>query len=323
MDRPATKTTLRARAHRMGAGFLAVLVLASVVAHHPVSHRRAGASTVTGQVMFGAEAWPRNGETPVQAFTKLEASAGRKLALVRVYKHWDESLTNSVDTWARDGGRTLVLSVAPRRKDGTKILWRDIGAAPAGSALHNDVVRWAQSLKAYGAPVYFIFHHEPDLSGNTAYGTPADFVAAWRKVITTLRAQGVPGARYVWTTTAYGFERPDSDPLAAKHFYPGDDVVDEIGGDGYNFNGCSAKTPGSWRSFASVFEPMRRFGQAHPAKGLFAPEFGTVEDPAVPGRKGQWLADARATLKSPGWGQFKAVLYWHNEDLALDPSCTC
>ena len=37
-------------------------------------------------------------------------------------------------------------------------------------------------------------------------------------------------------------------------------------------------------------------------------EFGAQEDPAVPGRKAQWLLDALATAKS--WPSLKALIYF-------------
>ena len=37
-------------------------------------------------------------------------------------------------------------------------------------------------------------------------------------------------------------------------------------------------------------------------------EFGVQEDPAVPGRKAQWLLDALATAKS--WPSLKALIYF-------------
>jgi hypothetical protein len=85
----------------------------------------------------------------------------------------------------------LLLSVRSERCNHTFVQWRDIANAQPGSALHNDIVRWANRVKSLGNHVYFTFNHEPETALNSS-GTGADFIAAWRKVITVFRAQGSP-----------------------------------------------------------------------------------------------------------------------------------
>ena len=47
-----------------------------------------------------------------------------------------------------------------------------------------------KGVKSFGAPLYFIFHHEPEASGNLSYGTATEFIAAWRKIVTVFRTAG-------------------------------------------------------------------------------------------------------------------------------------
>jgi hypothetical protein len=63
------------------------------------------------------------------------------------------------------------------------VQWRAIADAQPGSTFYNDIVTWATRIRNLGVHVYFSFNHEPETSLNTS-GTGADFIAAWRKVVT-------------------------------------------------------------------------------------------------------------------------------------------
>src|SRR3954469_18906966 len=114
------------------------------------------------------------------------------------------------------------------------VSWRQVANASAGSAIHNNIVRWAQTVKSRG-PIMIAFHHEPEAKGSTGYGTSADFIAAYRKVVDIFNAQGATNVHWVWQMTDYAFRVPATDRRAAPKWYPGDAYVDNVGADGYNW----------------------------------------------------------------------------------------
>lgn len=275
------------------------------------------ASTGPEPLMFGAFPGPRTGQSLQQAVVALESQIGRELEAVRAFYRWDAPFPTSYETWLRDTGHTLVMSVKAIRMNGTHIPWADIASAQPGSPLHTDIVRWATRVKDYGAPMYFVFHPEPETVSNDSNGTSTDFIAAWRKVISVFREAGVTNASYVWTMTDYSFWRTDH--RRAALWYPGDGYLDHIAADAYNWYTCRGNnTP--WWSLQQIIDPLRQFGAAHPSKGLMLLEFGGYEDPAVTGRKAQWFRDAQALFKQPGWEQFKAILYFNTAQPPF-PNC--
>jgi hypothetical protein len=284
---------------------LGVLLVAAFV----VSPRTDGVAEAP--VLFGSSTGQRGDESPRAAVERLEAELGRQLAVVRVYKRWDAAFPTDYERWLRESGHTIFLSVAAQRLDGSNVPWSAIANAAPGSAIYDHIVSLANRVRAYGAQLYFAFDAEPETGNLSAMGSPADFAAAWQRVVSIFRDQGAGNARYVATFTAYTYGRTGSSGIAA--WYPGDEYVDALGADGYNFFGCSPGLNGNWREFAEIFDPVRQFGLQHPSKPIIVAEWGSVEDPGSPGRKAQWITGARTTLQSPGWEQFAGALYWHSQ----------
>jgi hypothetical protein len=256
-------------------------------------------------VLFGGRPLNHNSSSVLA----LEGAIGRQLASVRVYYLWDSPFPDTYSTWLSNNNRPMFLSVKAKRTGGQVVPWRSIADAQPGSALHNEIVRWANRVKGVGRRVYFIFNHEPEAATNLDNGTASDYIAAWRKVVSVFREQGVTNAQYVWTMTDYSFWVTDR--RKASLWYPGDAYVDHLGADAYNWYNCRPGVNNPWKSLQQILDPFRRFGQAHPGKGLMLPEWASTEDPASPGRKAQWYSDARALFKQPGWEQFNAMLYYN------------
>ena len=161
---------------------LTVLLLSLAVASAGLA-APAGAGPNDPTVLFGARPEPGT----QQGTTSLEGKIGRRLATVRVYYNWDSPFPDTDVNWFNANGYTMLLSVKSERRNHTFVQWRDIAGAQPGSAIYNDIVRWAGRVKALGNHVYFTFNHEPETSLNSS-GTGADFIAAWRKVVTIFRA---------------------------------------------------------------------------------------------------------------------------------------
>ena len=276
----------------------------------------ASADENTPTLMFGSYVAARNGLSIQASVQAMEARLGRPLAAVRVFDVWDQPFPSSYDLWLRDTGHTLFFSVDAVRTNKVRIPWRSLADSQPGSALYNEIVGWANRIKAFGAHIYFTFNHEPEEKAGTVAGTAADFIDAWRKIVTVFRAQGVTNAEYTWIMTDYAFWRTDGG--RASLWYPGDAYVDNIASDAYNWYNCRPGINNQWRSLSWIAGWMRDFGAAHPDKGLFLTEFASHEDTSTPGRKASWINDVQQLFKQPGWEQFQGILYYHQSH---KPTC--
>jgi plastocyanin len=253
--------------------------------------------------LFGTFIRPddHTGENRREAMTNFEALLGRQMATERVYNLWDDAFPSDDDLWSRDLGRTLYVSWNASPRDGSGCVgWANIAAG----VYDANIDAKAEALKSFGAPLIFSFHHEPttkpEFGGDC--GTGADFIAAWRHIHDRFVADGVTNATYAWTMTAQSFDKNRGD-----EFYPGNDIIDLIAADGYNWYSCEFHQ-GPWREMDQIFQSFHTYG-ASKGKPMFIAEYGSGEDDAVVGRKAQWFANGADVLKQ--WSDIKGVSYFN------------
>lgn len=238
-------------------------------------------------ILFGAFAGKRGTEDTAAALDALERFTGRKMDVHRVYALWDEAQPNKFVKADLERGRIPLLSIEARRMGGGNVSWASI----ASGAEDAQIRAHAQGLASTGKPLFLIFNHEPDMA-STAHGTPAEYAAAFRRVVTVFRQQQVTNVSFSMTLVPYSFQSG-----AANDFYPGNSYVDWVGADAYNWNGCNPSAGSNWRSLEEAVAPVLAWSNAR-NKPVMLPEWGSVEDANAPGRKGQWFRDALATFKA-------------------------
>ncbi len=302
---------------------MATLIVASLigalaaVASSPTQATAQTTGITTGRPILGAYAQPIDGRNNREALALLEQQLGARLGMVRAYSDWDDAVgpTKPLHQWTKDGGRELMLSVKPQRNDGTIITWNQVANAQPGSRVYGEMQTLARGVRAYGDPMIFGFHHEPEQNSNQRYGTAGEFQAAFRKIHSVFESEGVTNVHWAWIMTEWAFEvetiRPN-DRRVADNWYPGDDVVDVIASDTYNWNNCRGNTTDPWRTLEDDVEALFRFRQKHPDKQLVLGEFGS--DDGAAGQKAEWLNAARELFKQPRYRDaFAALLYFHDD----------
>lgn len=138
---------------------------------------------------------------------------------------------------------------------------------------------------------------------------PTVFKRMFRRVVTVGRAAGY-GGEFVWSPNAYSSTKDAWNMLDA--YYPGDDVVDIVGGSIYN--GFTANQV-PWREFKDIAAGLKAIAVAH-NKPLMMSEGSSIEDVATPGRKAQWIRNMFAYLESdPRW---TCILWFHRPAVATE-----
>lgn len=167
--------------------------------------------------------------------------------------------------------------------------------------------KWAKDAAADSRRVLLRFGFEANGDWFSWGGQPDLYVAAWRRVHALFSEAGADNVKWVWSPNVVSIPRTKENDL--HHYYPGDDVVDWLGLDGYNFGEDYDQWHG-WESFEQIFgKVVADLAQRHPDKPIMIAETGSA--PGAPGRKAEWIREAFASARK--LPNVKAVI-WFNYD---------
>jgi hypothetical protein len=295
----------------MSAAALAVVLTAPGIASGATSAPSVvrPAAGVDGSMVWGASVGITK-KNPFGAVTTFQGKVGRPVAATRDFLAWDSPFPTAYENSLQAQGTTVMLSVSSFRLSKAPVLWADIAAAQPGDQLYSDMVSWADRMRDFGSTMYFTFQHEPEAAGNKNQGTQTDYIAAWQNFVSIIRAEGATNVRFIFISTGFANKLGPNDRRQTAKWYPGDDYVDAIGVDAYNWFTCRATVKSPWNSLAQLIEGDRQFGLLHPDKPLWVTEYASVEDPNQIGRRAQWLSDAETLFQQPGYEQYVGVLYF-------------
>jgi beta-mannanase len=152
---------------------------------------------------------------------------------------------------------------------------------------------WALELAAWPSPVYLRFAHE---FNGTWYpwtpvgGTPATvYIDAWRHVHRVFGAEGADNVRWIWSPSV---ALPGTGALA--NWYPGDEYVDVLGVDGYNWGTSQAWS--RWTSVGDLFHAtLCELRAVSPDKPILVTEVACAE---AGGSKQEWIEQLLEYLDS-------------------------
>jgi hypothetical protein len=155
----------------------------------------------------------------------------------------------------------------------------EISSAAIASGRYDAEIRAdAEAAARFGAPLLLRYAQEMNATWFPRRSADAgDFVAAWRRYVTIFRRQGADNVAFVWTPVV---EIQGTKPMGP--FFPGEEFVDYVGLDGYNWGGESR------RSFGEVFS--RDYARV---TGLSTKPMVIGETASAPGpAKGSWIREA-------------------------------
>jgi len=267
-------------------------------------HTQASTPLPSTGALFGAYVQPDTGwarpdiESAVLGF---EEAIGRTLDIDQHFYPWNSATPFPTwrETWDREQGRSSLVT------------WGTVPTSEVNAGTHDAAITArADAVAAFGSPLLVRWFAEMDGTYNAGKtGSPAAYVAAWRRIHGIFAQRGTTNVAWVWCPTAWGFTTGD-----AQQYYPGDAYVDWVCADGYNW--APGRPDASWTSFRDVFASFYAWGSAT-GKPLMVGETGTEE--RAPGEKAQWITDMGAALKAD-YPRIKALVYF--DALRAEPDGT-
>ena len=225
-----------------------------------------------------------NGLDNLPAF---QNNIGKKLAVVHWYVAWPSPFPKAEADRVAANGSIPLITWEPWLNDST------LEAIAAGS--YESYVRsFLQSAKEWGSPLFLRFGHEMngnwypwDGAHNGGAAGPEKYKAAWRYLFRMRQEVGANNATLVFGVNSLNQPAESWNTIAA--YYPGDEYVDWLGLDGYNWGGSE------WTSFDTVFSQAYAQLTALSSKPLMIGEFACAE---TGGDKAAWISEALTKLKS-------------------------
>ena len=188
---------------------------------------------------------------------------------------------------------------------------------------------FAHQAKAFNQPFIIRFAHEMNLqryhwgTSQKEFGpqSPQIYQQIFRYVVNLFRRQGAGQVLWAFCPNAESVPNMTYDPTSGWNkpfaYYPGDDYVDILGMDGYNWGTTQTLEKHGWKSSWKTFEEIffsiyRELNARAPQKPLFVFETACAD---MGGEKSKWIAEAFHTLnkwKVQGvvWFQVRKEIDW-------------
>ncbi len=233
----------------------------------------------------------------------LESAIGHRLRYERIY-HRTELFPDAQEEAAWTARRIPVTSFKTLQDDGTAIPFAEVAAGAADDRLRS----LADVIRPYGRrPMILIYFAEPEDDVGEA---PEHFAPAFRRVRDVM---GDLGPRVRWAHTLSHGTYDDGD---GELYYPGDDYLDYIACDGYNW--CPSAGHGTDKeTFEQLFAITDQFAERR-GKLWLATEVGTWDDPAPGWSKAEWIEQMGRTAK--GWSGLRGIMWFEHDS---DESTLC
>jgi endoglucanase len=240
--------------------------------------------------LFGAYVDPDNQWTGTPAaiaeVSTFESTIGRKLNIDQHYYGWTQTFPGELETWDVSEDRIPLVTWHGTNLD-------EIISGADDALIHTR----AQAVRDFGAPIFLRWGWEMNgdwyewsgIANNTPGATdgPAKYVAAWRHIHDIFVEENVTNAVWVWSINHESVPRASWN--APEAYYPGDEYVDWVGIDGYNWG--TTRGWSKWRDFSALFDDT--YSLFHQHKPIMIAEASSVE---TGGNKAAWIAQVMAQL---------------------------
>lgn len=240
----------------------------------------------SGKIALGA--YVGDGIENLSNVDSFESMTGKTLSTILVYQAWEGDWKNFRSQWitnAKQNGSMAMITWEPWNYSfGTYQYNYRLANITAGN-FDTHIRNYAKAAKATNTDFYLRPMHE--MNGNwypwaeSVNGNKkGDYIKAWKHIVDIFRSEGATNAKFVWCPNV---NYSGSTPLA--QVFPGDDYIDYICMDGYNWG----NTNGGWQSFSTLFASTYNQITTLSTKPVIIGETASAEQG---GNKANWITSA-------------------------------
>ncbi len=224
---------------------------------------------------------------PSDSLSSFEGTVGQQADMQAIFVGWNESFPTSMANSLKSSGKTLVIFW---ENTGTSL--DQINAGNSDAYINN----FASAAKASGASVILAPLHEMNgnwdtWDGTVGNNTPSKVIATWKHIHDAFN--GATNVKFAWDVNNVSV--PNTTANSISSYYPGDNYVDYVAVDGFNFD---------TQTWDQVFPSSLMNLLSSYNKPVYI--LSTASVPGV--QKAQWIKDMGAHIKNypsiVGWVWF-------------------
>ncbi|HSA83421.1 MAG TPA: glycosyl hydrolase [Patescibacteria group bacterium] len=249
----------------------------------------------------------------IQPLKQFEATIDKKVAFANLFSEWEylanPQLRDNLNTISANGW-TPIISANPSFIDNCEDKGKPLYATIADGSCDTFLAKVGKNMKAYNRPLFLRFAWEMNLknmywSVEGTKSTPQDFIHAWQRFHTILKREGATNV--VWILS---FNTSSSETIPYADLYPGDEYVDWVAIDGYNW-GTSQPWSG-WTNFSGVFWNSYSELIAVSKKPVMLSE---VNSSPTGGNKAAWFDDMLTEKIPDDYPQIEAIVFFNENKM--------
>ena len=235
-----------------------------------------------------------------KAIQQFQADFGKKPYMVMVFVDWKNFVGNEIinDVYAMES--VLLVTWEPWYSINREGINYD---AILSGSMDSYIKDFAKELKQINKPVFLRFAHEMNGSwypwSASKIGAPK-YIAVYRYIRNVFDELNADNVKWIFSINWEDVPKENS----YMKCYPGNDYVDFIGVDGYNWG--NSKSWSRWMSFKEIFEKRYQEIVVHFNKPIIISEFSTT---GSGGNKSAWIREAMSSIKK--MGKIKAFILFN------------
>lgn len=246
--------------------------------------------------------------------SQLESLLKKPIKVISIFKQFghpsNHDLVEADLQYIKSTGKSLLIAWEPWNPTEGMQQSRNYLVDIASGAFDSYIEKFAQDVKTFSNPVTIRFGHEMNGNWYPWGNKPEEYKNAYRHIVQIFRLANIPNVHWMWSVNAENI--PASPISEIGKYYPGNDMVDWIGIDGFNFGNKGEAS--SWRSFSDIFLTSYKYIASTYAKPISLSELASAEEG---GSKAEWIKNM---LNSALQNQFPLVqeLIWFNINKEAD-----
>jgi hypothetical protein len=206
-----------------------------------------------------------------QRILQTEESAGRVLDIDNSYYGSFSSIAGAYDPTKPGKTGLNKLAFWDIQMGRIPLVGWGCGSSTAIKSGSQDAIirKTAEAMKAFGQQFFMRYCWEMDGDKrHVEVGSPQDFVAAWIRIHQIFDEVGADNVIWVWCGNANTFKNPNQYTHAyAWDYYPGDEWVDWVSADGYNWaasyrNRDAGYKRDRWRGFVEIYDEFMTWARS-------------------------------------------------------------